>query len=169
MHVHIHRLQRKRQHPVEKRKIMNNHNDADTFIIEDAPGAHWSVYVDLLHGETRALRKTGAQGAGGGSGSEASFHDLTSTRSLHGDLRSCCWNKGSGERRRAIMQLCVLEFPLLYTSGPPSSPHSHSLQLLSSCARPHGLLGALAVSLDPRCSHMPGSGPQSCRLSYGWW
>lgn len=92
---------------------MNNHTHADTSIIEDAPGAQWSVYVDLLHGETRALRKTGAQGAAGGSGAEASFHDLTSTRSLHRDLGSCCWNKGSGERRRAIMQLCVLEFPLL--------------------------------------------------------
>lgn len=140
---------------------MNNHTNADTSIIEDAPGAHWSVYVDLLRGETRALRKTGAQGAAGGSGSEASFHDLTSTRSLHRDLGSCCWNKGSGERRRAIMQLCVLEFPLLYGSSPPSSPRSHSLQLLGSCAR--------SASLDPPRSHMPGSGPQSCRLPYGWW
>lgn len=89
--------------------------------------------------ESRALRKTGAQGTAGGSGSEASFHDLTSTRSLRRDLRSCCcWNKESGERRRAIMQFCVLGFPSLCTSGPPTSPRSHSLQLFSSGAHPPG-------------------------------
>lgn len=86
--------------------------------------------------ESRASRKTGAQGAAGGSGSEASFHDLTLTRSLRRDLGSCCWNKGSGERRRAIMQLCVLGFLPLCTSGPPTSPRSHSFQLFSSGVHP---------------------------------
>lgn len=85
--------------------------------------------------ESRASRKTGAQGAAGGSSSEASFHDLTSTRSLRRDLGSCCWNKGSGERRRAIMQLCVLGIPPLCTSGPPTSPRSHSFQLRRSSSR----------------------------------
>lgn len=142
----------KKQHPVQKRKVMNNHAVAETFITEDAPGAHWSVYVDLRHNGTRALRKTGAQGAGGGSGSEASFHDLTFTRSLHRDIQSCFWNNRSGEQRRAIMQLPVLWFPSLFTSKLPFNAHSHSLQLLHSCIRPLWGPATRSASLDPQRS-----------------
>lgn len=77
-------------------EIKHHETMAEAFIREDAP-AHWSVYVDLLRGESRASRKMGAPGAAGGSGSEASFHDVTCARSLRRDLGSCCWKKGSGE------------------------------------------------------------------------
>lgn len=112
----------------DKRQI--NQPMADTFIFDDAPGAQWSVYVDFLHGESGTLRKTGAQGAAGGSGSEASFHDLTSTRSLRRDLGSCCWNKGSdGVRLCSSVLWGSRRFP------PPFRPPLLAPTLSSSSAR----------------------------------
>lgn len=141
-HVQIHPRQKKKLYALGKKKKIYQPTPA-TYIIEDAPGAHWSVYVDFLHEESGALRKMGSQGAAGGSGSEASFHDLTSTRSLRRDLGSCCWNKGSGGVR-----LCISVFWGSRRFAPPGRPPPLALAHCSASAQ------ALIIADASSCSSL---------------
>lgn len=153
---------RNAQHPLAENTppppIYPQHRaNIDVFIIEDTPLALLKRTILLIRCCCTSIGEKGAQGAGGESGSVASFMTWglqPASTGTAGDAELLL-DKGRGERRRAIMQLC--RFSLL-------TPQILPLPSARALCPPV----AYSASLDPQRSHMLRS-RLSWRLPHGWW